>query len=78
MASLLVITAATIYRVWRAMVAVASTPDTTNFEEGVTGRRGQPGGPLFGRGGTATPGDPLSGIANEGGQGEALIPAFTR
>jgi hypothetical protein len=33
-ASLLVLTAATIDRVWRAMVAVASTADTTIFEEG--------------------------------------------
>ena len=32
MASLLVITAATVHRVWRAMVAVASTADTTIFE----------------------------------------------
>jgi hypothetical protein len=33
-ASLLVITAATIHRVWRALIAAASTADTTIFEEG--------------------------------------------
>jgi hypothetical protein len=37
-ASLLVITAATIDRVWRALVAVASTADTTIFEESLASK----------------------------------------
>jgi hypothetical protein len=53
-----VITAATMHRIWRAMVVAASAPGATNLDEGVT-NLAPPGAsraiPFFGREGTPTP-----------------------